>query len=383
VFHVRVLQQYEAFIRVGMETFETTLVLVLIARGASLPMLFVAPALATGIGAVVALVVVRRRFGVRLEIDRSRVGYLMKEALPIGPSLFIAVCYLKLDALVLASFRPSREIGLYGSAYQPIEYAFLATAVVINVAFPLLSQSWGTDHERFVRLYRRGSEVLLGAMLLAPVLSLIVGPQVVTAIYGSDYAEAAEPLRILSVALVLMTMNGWQALVLLAASRQRIALAYNLAALVVAAIAAVSLVSWLGMRGAALASLTTAVFVLCCSTIAVGRLLHARLEISSLFRLLAAAGALILSLAGLDHVGVPWLALIALTFVIYPIWLVAFGVVRPSMLRQLRHPDAAVAGLTDLAHAEVAAEAEAELAEAAGAEPDVIDLTGLEPGVFT
>jgi hypothetical protein len=69
---------------------------------------------------------------------------------------------------VLASFRPSREIGLYGSAYQPIEYAFLATAVVINVAFPLLSQSWGTDHERFVRLYRRGSEVLLGAMLLAP-----------------------------------------------------------------------------------------------------------------------------------------------------------------------------------------------------------------------
>ena len=47
---------------------------------------------------------------------------------------------------------------------------------MINVAFPLLSQSWGVDHERFVRLYRRGTEVLLGAMLLAPVLSMIVGP---------------------------------------------------------------------------------------------------------------------------------------------------------------------------------------------------------------
>ena len=53
------------------------------------------------------------------------------------------------------------------------------------------------------------------------------------------------------------------------------------------------------------------------------------------------------------------------------------------MLRQLRHPEAAVAGLGDLAHAEVAAEAQAELAEAAGAEPNVIDLTELEPGVFT
>jgi O-antigen/teichoic acid export membrane protein len=380
VFHVRVLQQYEAFIRVGMETFETALVLVLISKGATLPMLFVAPALATGIGAVVALIVVRRRFGVRLEIDRSRVGYLMKEALPIGPSLFIAVCYLKLDALVLASFRPSREIGLYGSAYQPIEYAFLATAVVINVAFPLVSQSWGVDHERFVRLYRRGCEVLLGAMLLAPVLSMIVGPQVVTAIYGPDYAEAAEPLRILSFALVLMTLNGWQALVLLAAGRQKVALAYNLAALAVAAVAAVSLVSWLGMRGAALASLTTAVFVLCCSTVAVGRLLHARLELSSLARLLAAAGALSLTLVGLDHLGVPWLALIALTFVIYPVWLLAFGVVKPSVLRQLRHPEGAV---VDLAHAEVEAEAQAELAEAAGAEPNVLDLTELEPGVFT
>jgi hypothetical protein len=42
-----------------------------------------------------------------------------------------------------------------------------------------------------------------------------------------------------------------------------------------------------------------------------------------------------------------------------------------------------VHGIGDLAHAEVAAEAQAELAEAAGAEPNVLDLTELEPGVFT
>ena len=56
---------------------------------------------------------------------------------------------------------------------------------------------------------------------------------------------------------------------------------------------------------------------------------------------------------------------------------------KPSVLRQLRHPEAAVTGIGDLAHAGVEAEAQAELAEAAGAEPNMIDLTELEPGVFT
>jgi len=336
VFHVRLLQQYEALIRVGMEAFETGLVLILIARGASLATLFIAPALATGLGAVAALIVVRWRFGVRFSVAPHRVRYLLREALPIGPGLFIAVCYLKLDSLVLAAKRPSSDVGIYGSAVQPIEYAFLAAAVVVNVAFPLLSQAWSDDdHDRFVSIYRGGTEVLLGLMVLAPVLAVVVGPHAVTAIYGPAYAEAAQPLRLLAVALVLMTLNGWQALVLLSGGRQKITLGYNVAALGVAALVAFPLVAWLGMMGAASASLATAVFVLVCSTVAVSRLLDARLDLSRLARLAGAVAGMVATMAALTAVGAPWGVVAGLGLLTYPGWIMAFGVLRPSQLKRL------------------------------------------------
>ena len=81
------------------------------------------------------------------------------------------MCYLKLDALMLAVLRTPREVGLYGSAYQPIEYTFLAAAVVVNVAFPLVAAAYGAgDHERFALLYRRGAEALVAVMVLVPVI---------------------------------------------------------------------------------------------------------------------------------------------------------------------------------------------------------------------
>lgn len=338
VFHVRVRQHYEAVIRVGMELFETAFVLWLVHRGASLPMLFVPPVVATALGAGVAIFVARRTFALRFRVAPHRLGYLLREAWPIGPALLIGVIYLKLDGLMLAVLRTPRDVGLYGSAYQPIEYVFLASAVVINVVFPLLARAWGDhDHARFVELYRRGTEVLLAAMLLVPALLYFVGEPLLTLLYGADYAEAAAPLRLLAVALVLMTINGWQSFVLLAGGRQKVTLHYNLAALVLAAVFCVVFITWLGMIGAAIATMATAVFVLVVSTGAVARDMRARLAPAPLLRILAAAAGLVATLAAATAAGVPWAALIPLALVAYPVWLLALRVVRLDQLRALRH----------------------------------------------
>ena len=339
VFYVRIKQQYEAIIQVGMELFETAFILVLVIRRASLPELFVPPTVATVLGALVAVFLVRRRFGVRFHVALGRVPHLLKEALPLGPALMISVCYLKLDALMLVILRTPREVGLYGSAYQPIEYIFLAAAVVVNVAFPLVAAAYAAgDHERFSSLYRRGSEVLVAAMLFVPVMLSLVAVPLVDKVYGSAYRDAAEPLQVLAITLVLMTLNGWQAFVLLGGGHQRATLGYNIAALGVAALGCLILINAYGMEGAALATLCTSAFVLVCSTLAVRRHFDIHLAMAPMVRILAAAGALWVVLWILQRVGTPWPALLPAGLAVYPASLMAFRVVRPSTLLLLRNP---------------------------------------------
>jgi O-antigen/teichoic acid export membrane protein len=336
VFHVRIRQEYEALIRVGAEVVETTIVLVLIARGASLMVLFAAPVLATTVGSLVAVWLARRRYGIHLRFARHRVGHLLREALPIGPALLIGVIYLKLDGLLLARFRSPEEVGLYGSAYQPIEYLFLATAVVINVMFPLLAHAHASaDPARFEQLYRRCTETLVAAMLAIPAILLFTAEPMLDLAFGPSYAAAADPLRILALALVLMTVNGWQSFVLLAGGRQGVTLRYNAVALAIAAIAGVALIPGLGMVGAACAAMVTAVFVLVASTRAVSAHLDTRLDAGPLVRIIGAAAGLCGALAVADVAGAPWPTLFVVALVVYPALLVGLGVVRAARLREL------------------------------------------------
>lgn len=263
-FQIHLLQQYEAIVRVLGEAVETALVLVLVSLGAALPMLFVPPVVGVAVGTAVAL--------------------------RLGPGMLVGVLCLKLDSLVVAALLPTADLGRYGAAYQPIEYLLLASAIVINVLFTVLARAWAVgDRVAFRRIYARGTDVLLAVTLAVPVVLVGGAPWVVELAFGPSYAASAQPLRWLSVALVLMTINAWQSVVLLATGFQRITLAYNLAALAVSVPVDVILIRSTGIDGAAVAALVGAVLVLCCSTVAVRRCSAATLPAGRVLRLVAAA----------------------------------------------------------------------------------------------
>lgn len=331
-FQVRLVQQYEAAIRTGAEALETAMVLGLVALGAALPWLFVPPLVGVLVGAAIALVLARRRCDLRLHFRPELVRHLVREALPLGPALVIGVLYLKLDSLVVAVMRPERDLGLYGSAYQPVEYLFLASAVLVNVAYPLLARAHGEgDAAGVVTLYRRGTEALVAATLIVPVVAVFVATPLVTSVYGADYADAAAPFQVLCVCLVLMTVNAWQSLVLLSGGFQSLTLRYNAAALVLSVVLCVPLVHVFGMMGAAFAALGTGAFVLVASTALVHRRMGVGLALRPLARIGAAAGVSILVLLAMQRTGAPWFLLPVAAGVVY------LGVlVRAGFARSLR-----------------------------------------------
>jgi O-antigen/teichoic acid export membrane protein len=335
VFHLTVRQQYEAFIRVVMEVVELAVVAVLIAASGSLVALMAAPVAGAAVGAVLALVCARRRFGLRMSFSAGRARKLARETVYVGPAALLGIAYLKVDSVVLGALRPSRDVGIYGAAYQPIEYLLLCSAILVNVLFPLLSAWSETDRDRFVRLYRRGSDALVALTLPVPILAGLAGPSIVETVLESRYADSAGVLRLLSVALLFMVVHSWQSYVLLAAGQQRVLFRCMGAALILNAVLDVVLVSAFGYTGAGVAALVTSAAVCWWTTRAMTRLAHASLDRASLARVLiaavvmAAAGRLVL-LAGLA-----WPVAAVAGLVAYVAALQRLGVANPAVLRSL------------------------------------------------
>ena len=247
----------------------------------------------------------------------------------------ISICYLKMDTLMLVVLPDLSGRRLYGSAYQPIEYVFLASAIVINVVFPLVAAAYAVgDRKRFTQLYRRGAESLAAGLLIVPVLLSLIAVPLVSRAYGPAYAGAARPLQLLAIALVLMSLSAWQAFVLFAGGWQKATLLYDLGALVLSVGACLILIRAYGIDGAVLATLCTAIFVYVCSTVAIRRRLEVHLALLPMIRVFGAAASLWATLFGVERLGAPWLVLVPVALATYPAWLLAFRVLilRPSML---------------------------------------------------
>ena len=72
---------------------------------------------------------------------------------------------------MVAALGSRGDVGVYGAAYQPIEYLFLASAIVVQVIFPLIARARHQDQLAFVRMYRRGTDLVLATV--GPVAALL------------------------------------------------------------------------------------------------------------------------------------------------------------------------------------------------------------------
>ncbi len=332
VFAVRVQQQYEAAVRASMSVVELVIVLSLVRSDASLTAIVAAPVAAAGMGAAAAILIAHRTLDLRPRFDRTLVRPLLREALPLAPALAVGVLYLKLDTMMVAIFSSRSAVSDYGAAYLPVEYLLLASAVLIQVLFPLLARHHDRDAAAFDSVYRSGTELLLSVMLPVPLVLLATARPMIELLYDNDFDGAAAPMIVLSFALGAMVFNAWHSYVMLAVGRQRSMLRFLVIATVTNIAIDVPLVMRFDAIGAAWGTLITSLLL---SALAVGavRETSGALTTRSVVRLglpLAALGAVVALFHALD---LPWWTVVPAGAPVYVAGLVATGVLRPAELR--------------------------------------------------
>ena len=187
-----------------------------------------AGALAT---ALVTMLLTRGVAPVRPHADPRTWRRLLTMALPLGVALAVNELYFRADTLIISLYEPYEQVGLYTLAYRMLELTLVFGTVFLTTTFPLLSQAVAGDEPRARRQIQFSTDlfVVLGAPLIAG--GLVLAPGLVELAAGSDFEDAATPLRILLAAGALAWINGVFGYALIARDRQLSALWLNGAAL--------------------------------------------------------------------------------------------------------------------------------------------------------
>jgi O-antigen/teichoic acid export membrane protein len=188
---------------------------------------------AGAVGAVVlgTLTMYRRISRPRLRIDFNGALRVTREAAPIGIALVALALLFRIDMSMLAAFRPSRDVGQYGTAYKLLETTtFVAWAV--NIALlPSLSQLSPTTTPTIGSVYQRGLKLVIAITLPMAVGAAVLAGPIISLIYGSQYHGAAKALVLLAPTIALFPVTSLTSqLFFVQERRPTVALVYGLAA---------------------------------------------------------------------------------------------------------------------------------------------------------
>jgi O-antigen/teichoic acid export membrane protein len=161
----------------------------------------------TALGTAIAFVLMRRATGISLNALkpggwRRAVGVSRAFALQ---DVFTQLLF-RLDAVILSVISTATAVGIYGGAYRLLEATFFLTQAVSG-AFSARYAYLGPESDPSVgEVFERSLKLAIVLLLPVTVVFGVLTSPVLDVIFGPELADAAEPLRILAPAVVLMSI---------------------------------------------------------------------------------------------------------------------------------------------------------------------------------
>jgi len=237
----------------------TTLILTLgaLATGLGFKSIVVAAVVGLAITLVVDLVAVWRVVPLRLELDFRYWRSLLRSSVVLGLGLAISLIYFRVDTVILALLRPSREVGLYGASYKFVEFTDVVSYAAVISIFPTLSAFSARGDARFKLLAQKSLDVLVAAALPLAVVMIAAPTTLLELTSGADYRGAAIAVQILGFYPLLAFGNSVLWRVLVAAHHERSLLVVSVSILILNVALNVVLIPRYGYKVAAVTSLAS------------------------------------------------------------------------------------------------------------------------------
>ena len=222
------------------------------------------------LGLVLGVVLLQRTSGLpRLVVSPREWRALVTTSAPFAVQDIFGVLLFRIDAVILSLMAAEAAVGRYGSAYRLLE-STLFISWALNGAFMAMYAYLGRDTEPTVgAVFQRSIKAALVLLVPCAVILGVLAEPVTKLAYGADFADAADPLRVLSPVVVMLGLVTLGSSLIISRRSARTMVPITAAMLAVNVVLNLLLIPSLEDDGAAAAMLATeAVFTMVVMTLA-------------------------------------------------------------------------------------------------------------------
>jgi O-antigen/teichoic acid export membrane protein len=217
--------------------------------------------LATIVATVASIVLAGQAGRVRPGLGRGVIDDIV-HSLPLGAAGIAIAIYYSIDVVLLGLFRGQEEVAFYAGAYRIIMPILALASAVAIVAIPHLSFLNVSDETAAGPAATNLSRRLIIVAVPIATGGALTAEAIIAAVYGSAFAPAADPFRVLIWSVVTVYANAAFAFLLLSRQGDRRYLAVTLAGAVLNVGLNLVVIPIAGMIGAAFTTMASEVLVL-------------------------------------------------------------------------------------------------------------------------
>ncbi len=210
--------------------------------------------------AVILLVIYKRIGGQPLRFSFARIKPLLSRSWPYILSSMLLVVFMQTDKLMLKHMVNDQATGYYAAACTCAGMTIFVFNAIVDSFQPIILEAKKVDENIFEKNMSQLYAIVIYLAVLQGIGITVLADIVVRILYGVEYLEAVNPLRIMSWSNVFYYLASVRNVWILAEDKQKYLWIINLSGAITNILINILLIPICGAMGAAVASLITQIF---------------------------------------------------------------------------------------------------------------------------
>jgi len=195
-------------------------------------------------------------------IDRSLARKVFNESKYLCLAILFVWIYFRIDSVLIFFFLGKEETGLYVAAFKLIESLALILASIRGALFPAISREFLANPNELHQIQLNGVRILLLITIPISVITVMLAPQLIQIIFGSNFEISAPVLQILAAPFLFLVLNEFIIYLLLAVNETKSVIKIAITGVIFCIIANCLIIPRMGIMGAAVVAGLTELLVL-------------------------------------------------------------------------------------------------------------------------